>query len=122
MERKNTGKFISGNSENAIINGTALAFDQKTQTYYTNAIKTDYGKQYTIEICATIDGTPLLKTKTTPYEGFSVMKNSLGSFIFGYSVLIKYIPSSGTGFCAFSIVPPLPAQNFIYDNSLRKNN
>ncbi len=114
----------SGNKVKATINGTPLTFDQQTLSYYSNQITVDYGKQYTLEVYATIDGTPLHTTSTTitPQKGFSVMKKGLGNYSYGDSIQINYVPSPGTGFYAFSIVPDTAnTGNFIYNNSLRKN-
>jgi len=114
----------SGNNVTATINGTALTFDPQTQTYFNNQMTADYGKSYTLEVFATIDGTPLhtTSTTTTPQKGFSVLNNSLGNFSYGDSIAINYLPSPGTGFYVFSIVPDTAnTENFIYNNnSLRK--
>ncbi len=114
----------SGNDVKATINGTPLSFNPQTLSYYSNQITVDYGKQYTLEVFATIDGTPLhtTSTTTTPQKGFSVMNKNLGNFSYGDSIRIDYTPSPGTGFYAFSIVPDTASTtNFIYKNSLRKN-
>jgi len=112
----------SGNNVTATINGAALTFDPQTQTYYNTQMTVDYGKSYTLEVSATIDGTQLhtTSTTTTPQKGFSVTNNSLGSFSYGDSIKINYVPSPGTGFYAFSIVPDTAStKNFIYDNYYR---
>ena len=114
----------SGNNVKATINGTPLTFDPQTLSYYSNQITVDYGKPYTLEVFATIDGTPLhtTSTTTTPQKGFSVLNKNPGNFLYGDSITIKYVPSPGTGFYAFSIVPDTATtSNFIYDNALRKN-
>ena len=114
----------SGNDVKVTINGTPLLFDPRTLSYYSDQIKVEYGKQYTLEVYATIDGTPLHTTSitTTPQKGFSVRNKNLGNFFYGDSIRIDYNPSPGTGFYAFSIVPDTAATtNFIYNNTLRKN-
>jgi len=114
----------SGNGVVATINGTALTFDPQTQTYYNNQMVIDYNKSYTLEVYATIDGTQLHTTSTTvtPQKGFAVVNTNPGSFSYGDSIAINYLPSPGTGFYAFSIVPDTAnTYNFIYNNnSLRK--
>jgi len=114
----------SSNGVTATINGTPLMFDPQTQTYYNDQMMVDYGKSYTLEVSATIDGTQLHTTSTTtvPQKGFSVLNTDLGGFSYGDSIIINYMPSPGTGFYTFSIVPDTAnTNNFIYNNnSLRK--
>ena len=114
----------STNGVSATINGTALNFDEQRRTYFNNLLITDYGKAYTLEVHATIDGTPLhlTSTTTTPQKGFSVLSNQIGKFSYGDSIAIEYLTSPGTGFYSFSIVPDTASTaNFIYSNhSFRK--
>ncbi len=114
----------SGNNVTATINGTPLSFDPITQTYYNNQITVDFNKSYTLVVYATINGTQLHTTSTTitPQKGFSVLNNNLGDFKYGDQININFLPSPGTGFYSFSIVPDTATtENFIYDNiTLRK--
>jgi hypothetical protein len=113
----------AGNSLTATINGNVLTFDPKTQTYFNDQIMVDYGKPYTLEVFATIDGAKLHTTSTTitPLKGFSVLNHNLGNFNYGDSIYVKYVPSPGTGFYSFSIVPDTASTaNFIYNNNLRR--
>ncbi len=114
----------SGNDVTATINGNLLKYDSKSFSYYNNQIKVGYGKRYTLEVYATLDGTKLHTTSTTitPQKGFFVLNKNLGTFKYGNAITINYMPSPGTGFYAFSIVPDSAStKNFIYDNNLRKN-
>ncbi len=114
----------SGNNVSASINGVQLSFDPQTSTYYDNQMLVEYNKPYNLEVFATIDGVKLHTTSTTvtPQKGFSVLSKDLGDFIYGDSVDIRYLPSPGTGFYAFSIVPDTATtKNFIYSNALRSN-
>ncbi len=113
----------SGNAVIATINGSALSFDPQTQTYYDNQMTADYNKSYTLEVFATIDGSKLhtTSTTTTPQKGFTVLESNLGDFHYNSdSITVDYVPSPGTGFYAFSIIPDTAStKNFIYNNSLR---
>ncbi len=110
----------SGNNVNASINGTALSFDPLTQTYFNNQIMIGYGKSYTLEVYATIDGVQLHTTSTTltPLKGFSVINKNLGNFSYGDSITINFQTSPGTVFYSFSFVPDSASpNNFIYNNN-----
>jgi hypothetical protein len=114
----------SMNNVSATINGMPLSFDPQTKTYFNNQITIAYETEYTLEVYATIDGTKLHTTSTTltPQKGFMVLKNNLGVFTYGDSIIVNYVPSQGTGFYVFSIIPDTTnTKNFIYNNNnLRK--
>ncbi len=114
----------SANNVAATINGKLLQYDAADYSYYNNQITVGYGKKYTLEVYATLDGKQLHTTSATitPQKGFSVLKKNLGTFLYGGTITVIYKPSPGTGFYAFSIVPDSAGtKNFIYNNSLRKN-
>ena len=109
----------SGNNVTASINGNVLTFDLQTQSYFNNQLIVDYGKSYTLDVYATIDGTQLHTSSTTitPLKGFSVLNNNLGNFSFGDSISVIYTVSPNTVFYSFSIVPDTASpNNFIYNN------
>lgn len=111
----------SGNDVTATINGNALAFDPQTQTYYDSHTEVGYGQSYTLDVSATINGIPLrtASTTVTPQKGFLVLSSNLGDFVYGDSIGIRYLPSPGTGFYAFSIVSDTATtRNFIYNNGI----
>ncbi len=115
----------SGNNVVATINGTPLYFNPLTNTYYNNQITVDYGKTYTLDVSATIDGKNLhtTSTTTTPQKGFAVLENNLGQFQYdGSPITLNFLPSPGTDFYVFSIVSDTAnTQNFIYNNVFRDN-
>lgn len=123
VDTSNLNLTPSGNDVKASINGVALSFDPGTQTYYTNQISVGYGKSYTLDVTANIAGSELHTTSTTtsPQNGFAVLNKDIGDFQYNSaSLAVKFIPSPGTGFYAFSIVPDTAGTaNFIYNNVFR---
>ncbi len=115
----------SGNGVQVSINGTPLTFDPATQTYFNSQIDVGYGKTYTLEVYATVDGSKLhtTSTTTTPQPGFRIINRKIGSFPYNSQfVAMTYLPSPGTEFYAFSILPDSAStENFIYDNVFRRN-
>lgn len=115
----------SGNGVAVTINGTPLSFDPATQTYYNNQITVGYGETYTLEVHAEVDGSELYTTSTTttPKRGFEILDRNIGSFPYNSQFMaVEFLPSPGTGFYAFSIVPDSAGTgNFIYDNAYRSN-
>ncbi|MHB8578550.1 MAG: hypothetical protein ACYDA4_01665 [Ignavibacteriaceae bacterium] len=113
----------ASNSVTATINGLPLTFDPQTNTYYNNQIIVDYGKAYTLEVFATIDGKELhtTSTTTTPQKGFLVLNKNLGQFLYNSNpITINFNTSPGTGFYIFSIIPDSAStNNFIYGNIFR---
>lgn len=115
----------SSNDVRVSINGSQLTFDPSTQTYFDNQMNVGYGKTYTLEVYATIDGSQLHTTSstTTPESGFRIITRKLGSFPYNSQfIALTYLPSPGTQFYAFSIVPDSAStDNFIYNNVFRRN-
>lgn len=115
----------SGNNVTVTVNGTPLFFDPGTNSYYNTDMKVGYGKTYTLEVYATIDGKNLHTTSatTTPQKGFEVLKKNLGQL--KYNTTLPYVTfktSPGTDYYIFSIVPDSASTaNFIYANALRSN-
>ncbi|GJQ61923.1 MAG: hypothetical protein SCALA702_09760 [Melioribacteraceae bacterium] len=107
------------NQVNATINGVPLVFDPSTFTYYTNIIG-DYNTSYELKVSARIDGIDLETSAvtTTPSPGFDLLDNDLGDLIYRENPAnIKFTPSPGTDFYAFSIrAENATLDNFIYDN------
>ena len=110
----------SGNNVIATINGSTLSFDPQTQTYYNNQMTVEYGKSYTLDVSATVDGVQLhtTSTTTTPLPGFAVAEKALGTFRYNSdSIAIDFTPSPGTTNYIFSVAPDsVSTENFIYDN------
>lgn len=102
------------------INGASLSFDPQTKTYYSDQIAVEYGKSYTLEVSAQIDGKQLhaTSTTTTPRQGFKLLDHNLGTFSYGSpSIVANFASSPGDGFYAFSIVSDTATtENFIYAN------
>ncbi len=115
----------SGNNVSATINGIPLNFDQAADTYYNSSMKIGYGKTYTLEVFATIDGKNLhtTSTTTTPQQGFEVLQKNLGQLKYDTALPgITFKTSPGTDYYIFSIVPDTAGtSNFIYENALRSN-
>ncbi|MHB8337130.1 MAG: DUF4249 domain-containing protein [Ignavibacteriaceae bacterium] len=113
------------NSVSITINGNPLTFDPQTDSYYNSQMYVDYGKTYTLEVFATIDGKKLhtTSTTTTPQKGFTVLDKNLGQFKYNTNpITITFNTSPGTGFYVFSIVPDSASlSNFIYNNVFRSN-
>ena len=113
------------NSVSITINGNPLTFDPQTDSYYNSQMYVDYGKTYTLEVFATIDGKKLhtTSTTTTPQKGFTVLDKNLGQFKYNTNpITITFDTSPGTGFYVFSIVPDSASlTNFIYNNVFRSN-
>lgn len=107
------------------INGIPLTFDPQKNSYFNNQIIVDYGKSYTLEVYATIDGKNLhtTSTTTTPQKGFSILNKNLGTFVYNSTpITINFRTSPGTEFYVFSIVPDSASlNNFIYNNAFRSN-
>ena len=115
----------SGNNVQATINGTSLSFDPATQTYFSKQINVGYGQTYTLDVYAEVDGAKLhtTSTTTTPPKGFRIINRNMGSFGYNSPLMsLTFLPSPGTGFYAFSIVPDTATTaNFIYNNVFRNN-
>ena len=113
----------SANDVQATINGTSLSFDPTTQTYFSQQINVGYGQTYTLDVYADVDGSKLhtTSTTTTPLRGFRIINRDMGSFTYNSALMsLTFLPSPGTGFYAFSIVPDTATTaNFIYDNVFR---
>lgn len=115
----------SANNVQATINGTPLSFDPATQTYFNHNINVGYDQTYTLEVYANLDGSRLhtTSTTTTPEKGFRIMNRGIGSFPYNSPfITLGFVPSPGTSFYAFSIVPDSAGTgNFIYNNLFRQN-
>lgn len=115
----------SGNDVQASINGVPLSFDPSTQTYFNRQLSVGYGQTYSLDVHANVDGSQLATTSTTttPQKGFKITNRSIGSFPYDSPfITIGFLPSPGTSFYAFSIVPDSAnTGNFIYDNLYRQN-
>lgn len=113
------------NKVTVTINGIPLAFDPQKNSYFNNQIIIDYGKSYTLEVYATIDGKNLhtTSTTTTPQKGFSIVNKNLGTFVYNSApITVNFKTSPGTEFYVFSIVPDSTSlNNFIYNNAFRNN-
>lgn len=115
----------SGNDVEATINGVPLSFDPAMQTYYSDQISVGYDSSYTLDVYADVDGSRLHTTSitTTPQRGFEILNRHIGSFPYNsQSIAVEFVPSPGTGFYAFSIVPDSAGTgNFIYNNVFRNH-
>ncbi len=115
----------SMNKVTVTINGLPLNFDPQKNSYFNDQIIVDYGKSYTLEVFATIDGKNLhtTSTTTTPQKGFSILNKNLGTFVYNsVPITINFRTSPGTDFYVFSIVPDSAGfNNFIYNNAFRPN-
>ena len=105
------------------INGISLSFDPTTLTYFSKQINVGYGQTYTLDVSADVDGSKLhtTSTTTTPLEGFRIINKNMGSFTYNSALMsLTFLPSPGTDFYAFSIVPDTATTaNFIYNNVFR---
>jgi len=121
-QANNMNLSLTPSEDNVVIsiNGIPLSFDSQTKTYYNDQIAVEYGKSYTMEVAAQIDGRQLhaASTTTTPTGGFTVQNHDLGTFPYNSSsITVNFQPSLGTCFYAFSIVSDTTStDNFIYNN------
>jgi hypothetical protein len=119
--------YLTPSRNNVIvtINGTPLNFDPLTNSYYNNQMIIDYGKTYTLEVSATIEGKELhtSSSTTTPQKGFAILNRNLGQYKYnGAPIKVVFKVSPGTEFYALSIVSDTAnPNNFIYNNVLRNN-
>jgi hypothetical protein len=105
----------------ATLNGIPLRYDSRSDTYYNNTFKVEYGKTYVLEISATIDGQKLStrSTTTVPQKGFKILSQKhLGNVSYKDGTIdLQYAPSVGAAFYVFAFLPDHPlAENYIYDN------
>lgn len=106
------------------INGVLLQFDRTALSYKTDALQVEKGKTYTLEVSAKVAGQALQTSASTtvPETGFSLINKNLGTFSYGADINLKFIPSSETGFYAFSVRPDSASvYNFIYNNDFRSD-
>ena len=113
------------NQLQAKINNIPLSYDPATKSFYTNDLQINFGQTYRLVVDAVIDGVSLhtqIET-TTPQEGFDLIKNNLGEFMYRRDpIKLNFHPSPGTGFYAFSIRAEDATQsNFIFDNPFFPN-
>ncbi len=108
------------NEVQASINGVELFYNSETGKYYNTDIVPAYNTPYTLEVSAVIDGKHLQTSSTTitPKQGFTVVNENLGTLKYRENkAILEFMPSPGTDFYAFSIVPlDANLDNFIYDN------
>lgn len=109
----------------AAINNIMLEYDPVTQSYFTDALEVEYNTLYELNVSATIDGVELaaVSVTVTPQIGFDLIENELGTFIYREEIPnIKFIPSPGTGFYAFSIrADSADFDHYIYENPYLPN-
>ncbi len=115
----------TANDVQVSINGIPLLFDPSTQSYFSRQISVGYGKTYTLSVQASVDGSELstTSTTTTPERGFKLTNPNIGTFPYDSPfITLGFLPSPGTSFYAFSIVPDSASTgNFIYNNLFRQN-
>ena len=113
------------NQLQASINNVPLLFDSLSNSYYTNDLQILNGQTYRLTVNALIDGVPLhTQVETvTPRKGFDLLENNLGNVTYRRDpISLKFHPSPGTGFYAFSIRAEQATQdNFILDNPFFPN-
>lgn len=111
-----------------------LFYNPETRSYEAPQLEVEYGKTYTLNVDATIDGQALHASSTTtvPNAGFKILEDQsrLGKLIYrqrddqGNIINFKIVfeRSPGTGYYLVSIVAIDPdTSNYIYDNPYNDN-
>ncbi|MCE1188581.1 MAG: hypothetical protein LWX56_05515 [Ignavibacteria bacterium] len=116
----------SDNDVHAYINGIPLLYDSTSQTYYNKSILIEYGKKYTLEVAAKIDGKSLSTQAVTvvPNQGFQLLnKKDMGDVVYrGEQINFLFKPSPGTDFYAFVYMAINPDLNaFIFKNPYKSD-
>jgi len=109
----------------ASINNIPLEYDPLTQSYFSDELNIEFNTAYELIVSAVIDGISLNATSLTitPQSGFELIEKELGTFIYREEIPnVRFMPSPGTGFYAFSIIADsADFDHYIYENPYLPN-